>query len=100
MDETDLALCQILIVNSRLPHRELAERLGLSVQAVHRRIQALVEEGVIRAFTTHISASYLNAVQAYIFGTPALTSFKEVVEKLGDNDSTATAVAMSGNSLF
>ena len=100
MDETDLALCQILIVNSRLPHRELAERLGLSVQAVHRRMQALVEEGVIRAFTTHISASYLNAVQAYIFGTPALTSFKEVVEKLGENDSTATAVAMSGNSLF
>jgi len=100
MDETDLHLCQILIVNSRLPHRELAERLGLSVQAVHRRIQSLADEGVIRAFTTRISAGYLNAVQVYVFGTPEITSFKEVIERLAENDSTTTAVATSGNGLF
>jgi len=100
MDDTDLRLCQILIVNSRLPHRELAERLGLSVQAVHRRIQSLVEEGVISAFTTRISASYLNAVQAFIFGIPGLTSFKQVVERLEGDDRTAIVIAVSGNNIF
>jgi DNA-binding Lrp family transcriptional regulator len=100
MDETDLRLCQILIVNSRLPHRELAERLGLSVQAVHRRIQSLVGEGVIRAFTARISASHLNAVQAYLFGMPEKTSFRQVIERLEENDCTETAIAVSGNNLF
>lgn len=100
MDETDLRICQILIVNSRLPHREIAERLGLSVQAVHRRIQSLFEEGVIRAFTARISLGHLNAINAYVFGTPELTSFPEVTKRLGANDSTANAVATSGNGLF
>jgi len=100
MDDIDLRLCQILIVNSRLPHRELAERLGLSVQAVHRRIQSLVEEGVIRTFTTRISAAYLNAVQAFLFGVPGLTSFKNVVERLEKDDRTAYAIAVSGNNIF
>jgi len=100
MDETDLLLCKILIVNSRLPHREIADRLGMSVQAVHRRIQALVDERVIRAFTARISAGYLNAVQVFLFGVPETTSFKEVVERLAEDDRTATAVAISGNNLF
>lgn len=100
MDETDLHICQILIVNSRLPHREVADRLGLSVQAVHRRIQAMVEEGVIRAFTARLSIRYLNAVLAYVFGTPGLTSFKEVVARLGENDCTHNAIATSSNGLF
>ena len=100
MDETDLRLCQILIVNSRLPHRELAERLGLSVQAVHRRVEGLVKEGVIRAFTTRLSASYLNAVQAFLFGVPGTTSFKQVLDKLGEDEHTDTAIATSGNNIF
>jgi Lrp/AsnC family leucine-responsive transcriptional regulator len=100
MDETDLRLCQILIVNSRAPYREIAERLGLSVQAIHRRIQSLVDDGVIRAFTTRLSIRYLNAMQAYIFGTPGLTSFKEVVARLRENDSTQNAIATSSNGLF
>jgi DNA-binding Lrp family transcriptional regulator len=100
MDETDLRLCQALIVNSRLPYREMAERLGLSVQAVHRRIQSLVDDGVIRAFTARLSVRYLNAMVAYVYGTPGLTSFKEVVARLGENDSTHNAIATSSNGLF
>jgi len=90
----------MLIVNSRLPYREIAERLGLSVQAVHRRVQSLVDEGVIRAFTSRLSVGYLNAVQAYVFGTPGLTSFAKVIERLSGNDRTEYAIATSGNGLF
>jgi DNA-binding Lrp family transcriptional regulator len=46
MDKTDIALSMLLLNNSRLPHRELAEKLGLSVNAVHKRIQALKDAGI------------------------------------------------------
>jgi len=100
MDETDMRLCQILIVNSRLPYREIAERLGISVQAVHRRIQSMVDEGVVRAFTARLSVGHLGAMRAYVFGTPSLTSFKEVVDRLAKNDRTENAIATSSNGLF
>jgi DNA-binding Lrp family transcriptional regulator len=50
MDEVDIRLCGLLMVNSRTPYRELAEALGLSLQAVHRRIQVMQEVGVIVGF--------------------------------------------------
>jgi len=51
MDKTDIILCQMLLGNSRLSYSELADTLNLSVTAVHKRIQDLVESGVIRKFT-------------------------------------------------
>ena len=41
MDKTDIILTQLLLRNSRLPYRELAEKLDLSVNAVHKRIREL-----------------------------------------------------------
>jgi DNA-binding Lrp family transcriptional regulator len=40
MDETDVALCRLLVYNSRTPYSELAKALDTSVQNVHRRVQA------------------------------------------------------------
>jgi hypothetical protein len=42
MDSTDIKLCLFLMSNSRTPYPELAGRLGLSINAVHRRISAVV----------------------------------------------------------
>jgi DNA-binding Lrp family transcriptional regulator len=55
MDKTDVVLSQLLLVNSRLSYRELADTLNLSVTAVHNRIQNLVESGIIRKFTVPIA---------------------------------------------
>jgi DNA-binding Lrp family transcriptional regulator len=43
MDATDLVLSKLLLSNSRLSYRELADRLGFSVNTVHQRVQALFE---------------------------------------------------------
>jgi DNA-binding Lrp family transcriptional regulator len=56
MDKTDIALSMLLLGDSRLSHRELSEKLGLSINAVHKRIQELKAAGMIRKFTARAAA--------------------------------------------
>lgn len=68
MDETDIRLCQMLFTNSRIPIRELSDRLNISIQATHRRIQILKEEGLIHRFKASLSIGYLHAVRVLVEG--------------------------------
>ena len=86
MDRTDLALCMTLLANSRTPYQELADSLGLSVNAVHRRIMALVEEGVIKAFTARVGMLALRAVNVWIFGRSDAVPLEEVHLRLQKSD--------------
>jgi DNA-binding Lrp family transcriptional regulator len=54
MDELDRRIIDLLRQNSRAPHAEIGERVGLSASAVKRRIDRLVASGVIRAFTIQV----------------------------------------------
>ena len=74
MDATDIRLSQMLMKNSRVPYRELASKLGISLQAVHRRIQVLKEMGVIRDFVTVPTREALNAIVVFIFGPSGSSS--------------------------
>jgi len=82
MDKTDVALIQLLLVNSRLSYGKLAEKLGLSVNAVHKRIQSLIETGVIRKFTAKLGALAVNFVPVFISGTSQLSSLQGLPDKL------------------
>lgn len=55
MDETDVALCRLLVYNSRTPYSELAKALDTSVQNVHRRVQALMASGTLTNFNAAFS---------------------------------------------
>ena len=68
MDRTDVSLCLFLMSNSRAPYHELAAKLGLSINAVHKRIAALVNQGVIKAFTAHPSLASLGVVSVWVYG--------------------------------
>jgi DNA-binding Lrp family transcriptional regulator len=68
MDEVDLKICQLLFANSRIPQRDIADELGVSVVGVHRRIQSLVDQKVVKGFAAHISRSYLGAVWTQVDG--------------------------------
>jgi DNA-binding Lrp family transcriptional regulator len=82
MDEVDLRICQLLFANSRIPQRELADQLGLGAAVTHRRLQTLVEDKVIRRFTTTISRSYLHAVAAQVDGVCNCGSVEGSLDKL------------------
>ncbi|MCL4430017.1 MAG: winged helix-turn-helix transcriptional regulator [Chloroflexi bacterium] len=86
MDKTDTILCQLLLANSRLSYRELAEKLDLSVTAVHNRIQSLIDMGIIRKFTAGLSIFAQNAIHVLIYGnskTSSITNLRAKLEKQG-----------------
>lgn len=98
MDETDLRICSLLNTNSRTPFRDLAEMLGISVQAVHKRVKTLTDTGVLRAFTANLSFKILNAVPAGISGHTKGASVDDVARGLEKDDSSAI-VHVSGDFL-
>ncbi|HVP23003.1 MAG TPA: AsnC family transcriptional regulator [Conexivisphaerales archaeon] len=86
MDRVDLALCQLLLSNSRTPYQEMADRLGLSVNAVHKRVMSLVESGVIRAFTARISLQALNVINVWAYGRSDSPTVDRLHLELSKND--------------
>ncbi len=100
MDETDGALCLLLSEDPRASYRELADRLRISVQAVHRRIQALRAKGVITGFTANISLEYLGAVRVDVVGQTQSDSIDDVVAALGKDDRVVTTLEASGHTLY
>lgn len=99
MDKTDIILCQLLLGNSRLSYRELAEKLDLSVTAVHNRIQTLIDLGIIRKFTTKISTFAQNAIHILILGTSKANSITAIKQKLEQN-SRVYWLAVGGSSVL
>ena len=100
MDKTDVILCQLLLGNSRLSYRELADKLNLSVTAVHNRIQALIDIGIIRKFTARLSLFAQNAIHLLIFGYSKTTLIKSVKEKLEKNKCVYWLAVGGGNELY
>ncbi|MFB0557901.1 MAG: AsnC family transcriptional regulator, partial [Candidatus Bathyarchaeia archaeon] len=100
MDETDLILSKLLIFNSRTPYRALADTLGLSVNAVHKRIQSMVEERVIRGFTTKVSLSSLGAFHVLIHGRSEADSTYTIMEGLGNHESIYWITLAGGNYVY
>jgi DNA-binding Lrp family transcriptional regulator len=98
MDETDLRICGLLNTNSRVPFRDLAEALGMSVQSVHKRVKALTDAGVLRAFTANLSMKFLGAVPAGISGHTEADSADDMARGLGKDDS-SVIVHVSGDFL-
>ncbi len=100
MDKTDVILCQLLLSNSRLPYRELAEKLDLSVTAIHNRIQSLIELGIIRKFTAKPSIYAQNAIHIFIYGNSKTNSIRELSPKLQTHGSIYWLSVGGGNVLY
>jgi DNA-binding Lrp family transcriptional regulator len=100
MDETDRRLMVLLAENPRIPYRELADKLGISVQAVHRRIQLLMKAGVLRGLTAGISIRYLNAVPVIVFGRSNALSADETAKKLSANELSSSVLVAGGNLIY
>jgi DNA-binding Lrp family transcriptional regulator len=100
VDKTDVILCQLLLGNSRLSYRELADRLNLSVTAVHNRIQALIDIGIIRKFTARLSLFSQNAIHLLIFGYSRTNSIISVKQNLEKNKCIYWLAVGGGNFLY
>jgi Lrp/AsnC family leucine-responsive transcriptional regulator len=54
VEETDRAIVAALAADGRLSYTDLAERVGLSVSAVHQRVRRLEQRGVIKGYTARV----------------------------------------------
>jgi DNA-binding Lrp family transcriptional regulator len=99
VDKTDVILCQLLLVNSRLSYRELGKKLNLSVTAVHNRIQSLIKLGVIRKFNAKLSLFAKNGIHVLVFGFSKANSVRDLNPKLEKNGSIYW-LAIGGGNIF
>jgi Lrp/AsnC family transcriptional regulator, leucine-responsive regulatory protein len=54
VEDTDRAIVRSLAEDGRLSYTDLAERVGLSVSAVHQRVRRLEQRGVIRGYAAKV----------------------------------------------
>ena len=59
VDDTDRQILRILLKDSRISLKDLAEQVGLSSPSIAERLRRLDERGVIRAFTIEINPQAL-----------------------------------------
>ncbi|MBI0582953.1 MAG: Lrp/AsnC family transcriptional regulator [Methanomassiliicoccus sp.] len=100
MDETDVALCRLLIFNSRMPYSELAKAVGISVQSAHRRVQDLIASGVIFGFNAAFSARAYRSTWVLVHGRSEAASVNRVLESLNGEKEMDMAMVASGKYLY
>jgi len=67
LDETDERILAVLADDARATYAEIGERVNLSAPAAKRRVDRMLERGVIRGFTTVIDRSALGwTTEAYV----------------------------------
>ena len=67
MDKFDTEILSVLQRNGRITWSQLATEVNLSASAVQRRVEALVERGVIENFTVNLNEAALgHSVKAFV----------------------------------
>ena len=82
VDDTDQQILRILLTDSRISLKDLAQQVGLSSPSVAERLHRLDERGVIRAFTIEINPQALGYQLQAIVRIRALPGKLLLVQKL------------------
>jgi DNA-binding Lrp family transcriptional regulator len=90
----------MLMRDSRMAYRELADALGLSVAAVHGRVEQLIDKGIIRQFTVNLSMACQGAVPVIVFGRSQLQSADSASIPLSKDDRTYAYLVGAGNMVY
>lgn len=59
LDGVDSGVLRVLAADGRVSYTDLAERVGLSVSAVHQRVRRLEERGIIRGYGARVDPDAL-----------------------------------------
>ncbi len=71
LEPIDQAIARELSADGRCSFTDLAERVGLSVSAVHQRVRRLEQRGVIRGYVAQLNAEVIGLpLTAFISLTP------------------------------
>lgn len=83
LDRVDIELLRMIQENARMSNVEIADALGTSEATIRRRVQSLIDRGVIRGFITQIDhAKFRPKVRVNIAIDASLDKIDEVAKKL------------------
>ncbi|MBN3037114.1 MAG: Lrp/AsnC family transcriptional regulator [Candidatus Diapherotrites archaeon] len=83
LDEIDLKILELLSKDSRLSYSEIARHFGFSDVAIRKRVDKLVERGIIQAFTTRVDHKRLGKnVSAFVFFNTRSDKTQEIADQL------------------
>jgi DNA-binding Lrp family transcriptional regulator len=100
MDETDVAICRLLIFNSRTSYSNIAKKLNISVQSAHRRVRDLVASGIISGFTAAFSARAYRSTWVLVHGRSGAGSIDKVLDDLEGEREMDMAMVASGKYVY
>jgi len=100
MDELDLKIVMLLFINSRMSYREIASHLGLSVNAIYKRVQSLIELKIIQEFTAKIKPYAVNAIYSFNFGKSESQDLNLVTSNLAEHEDTSHIMVSSRNFIY
>ncbi len=86
--------------NSRLTYKELAQATNLTITAVHKRVQHLVDIGTIRAFTARPNIAALKGLITGTWGTTKAKSVDDVLLKLKEHDGVWFVAIQGGKFIY
>jgi DNA-binding Lrp family transcriptional regulator len=89
VDETDVAICRSMMQNARVPFSQLGKELDITPQAVHRRVQALMEAGIIQGTLARLSPPAMGRMWLMVQGISKLPRMDDLAERLSQHDATA-----------
>ncbi len=100
MDEIDLKLTALLETNARLSYRELAEISGLSINAVHKRIQYLIDVGNIQGFIATLGPAVERHIRATAFGKTDSKDIERTIVEAGLDEHTSQVAVATNDFLY
>ncbi|WFO75412.1 Lrp/AsnC family transcriptional regulator [Desulfurococcaceae archaeon MEX13E-LK6-19] len=98
LDDLDREIIKLLMLNSRMSYRKIAERLGVSPATVLVRLRKLRKKGVIRGFTVDIDPEKLGfSVQAYMLIKTDPKKTRNVLIRLSKMDNIVELCEVTGD---
>ncbi|MEJ2295025.1 MAG: winged helix-turn-helix transcriptional regulator [Candidatus Lokiarchaeota archaeon] len=100
MDKIDLKIILLLFNNSRLTYREISDYLGLSVNAIYKRVQSLIDSNIIEQFTARLKPYAIKALYTFIFGQCNAPDMDKAISELGKHENTWQIILSSRNYMY
>ncbi len=101
MDNIDFGICMMLMVNSRIPYRKLAETFNMGVNSIHKRIKSMVDLGIIQNFNTKLNLfNFSSAINVVMFGRTKKGNKADLLQDLGNYESIFNVTQASGDLFY
>ncbi len=98
IDRLDLKIIRSLSVNSRKPYKTIAKELDVSDATVRKRMNKMLEEGVIKQFNVILDYHKLGRIiKAFIGLRINPQRLKDIVDHLKDNPDVQVLYRTTGN---